>query len=59
MKVQKNRMELKLNGTYQLLLYADDVKILGDNTDATQRNNEDLIDTSKEAGAEVNAGTIK
>jgi hypothetical protein len=26
-------MELKLNGTHQLLAYADDVNLLGDNTD--------------------------
>jgi hypothetical protein len=27
--VQKNRVELKLNGTHQLLVYADDVNLLG------------------------------
>jgi hypothetical protein len=31
MKVQKNQVELKLNGTHQLLSYADDVNHLGDN----------------------------
>jgi hypothetical protein len=29
-KVQENRVELKLNGTHQLLAYAD-VNLLGDN----------------------------
>jgi hypothetical protein len=30
-KVQKNQVEVKLNGTHQLLAYADDVNRLGDN----------------------------
>jgi hypothetical protein len=29
-KVQKNQMGLKLNGTLQLLAYADDVNLLGE-----------------------------
>jgi hypothetical protein len=30
-KVQENQVEPKLNGTYQLLVYADDLNLLGDN----------------------------
>jgi hypothetical protein len=30
-KVQENQVELKLNGTHQVLAYADDVNVLGDN----------------------------
>jgi hypothetical protein len=30
-KVQKNQVRLKLNDTHQLLVYADDVNLLGDN----------------------------
>jgi hypothetical protein len=30
-KVQAHKVGLTLNGTHQLLLYADDVNILGDN----------------------------
>jgi hypothetical protein len=30
-KVQENQVELQLNGTHQLLAYADDVNLLGDN----------------------------
>jgi hypothetical protein len=32
-KVQENQVGQKLNGTHQLLAYADDVNLLGDNID--------------------------
>jgi hypothetical protein len=53
-KVKENQVELKLNGTHQLLAYADDWNLLGDNTNTINRNTETLIDASKEAGLEVN-----
>jgi hypothetical protein len=46
-------MGLKLNGTHQLLVYADDVNLLGDNTDTIKKNILTLIGTSKEVGLEV------
>jgi hypothetical protein len=45
---------LKLNGTHQLLAYADDVILLGDNIDTLKKNTDTLIDASKEVGLEMN-----
>jgi hypothetical protein len=50
---------LKLNGARQLLAYADDVNLLGDNIDTINRNTETLIDASKEVGLEVNVEKTK
>jgi hypothetical protein len=50
---------LKSNGTHQLLVYADDVNILGDNTDTVKKNTETLIDTIKRVILEVNAEKTK
>jgi hypothetical protein len=45
-EVQENQVGLKLNGTHQLLVYADDVILLDDNID-TIKNTQTLIDASK------------
>jgi hypothetical protein len=47
-KVKENKVGLKLNGKHQLLAYAGDVNLLGDNIDTIKKNIETLIDASKE-----------
>jgi hypothetical protein len=52
-------VEPKLNGTHKLLVYADDVNLLGDNIDTIKKNTGTLIDASKEVGLEANAEKTK
>jgi hypothetical protein len=58
-KVHENQVELKLNGTYQLLVYADDLNLLGDNIVTIKKNTATLINASKEVSLEVNAEKTK
>jgi hypothetical protein len=44
---------LKLNGTFQILVYADVVNLLGGNTNTIKKSTKALIDTTKEVGLEV------
>jgi nitrous oxide reductase len=50
---------LKLNGTHQLLSYADDVNLLVDNIDTINKNTETFIDASKEVDLEINVEKTK
>jgi biotin operon repressor len=50
---------LKLNGTYQLLVYTDDANPLGDNIHITKKSIEAVIEASKKVGLEVNAEKMK
>ena len=50
---------MKLNGTYHLLIYADDVNIFGGSVHTVKENADVLVVVSKESGLEVNADKTK
>ena len=58
-RVQVNQDGLKLNGTHQLLDYADDVNILGRSVHTVKENAEALVVATKEIGLEINADKTK
>jgi hypothetical protein len=58
-RVQINQDGLKLNGTHQLLVYADDINMLGGGIYSIKKNAEALVVASKENGLEVNADNTK
>jgi len=58
-RFQASQYGLKLNGTYQLLVYADDVNILAGSVHAIKKNTEALVAASKENVLEVNADKTK
>jgi len=50
---------LKLNGTHQLLAYADDVNILGGSIHTLKKNAEALVAATRKIGLEINADKTK
>jgi len=57
--VQVNRNGLKLNGTHQLVTYADDVHILAGSMHTVKENSEALVAATREIGLEVSADKSK
>jgi len=57
--IQVNDDGLKLHGTHQLLVYADDVNILGRSVYTIKKSTEALILASKEIGLDVNTDKTK
>jgi hypothetical protein len=49
-KMQENQVGLELNGTHQQLVYADDINLLGNNTNTMKKTREALVDASRDVG---------
>ena len=58
-RVQVNQDGLTLNGTHQVLAYADDVNILRGRVHTVKENAEALVVATKEIGLEVDADKTK
>jgi hypothetical protein len=58
-RVQVNQDGLKLSGTHQLLVYADDVNILGRSVYTVKEEAEALVVASREIGLEASADKTK
>jgi hypothetical protein len=53
-KVQGTNLGLEMNGTHQVLAYADDVNLLGDDIKTIERNENMLSNTCRDIGLVVN-----
>jgi hypothetical protein len=58
-KVHENEVGVELNGTHQLLVYADGVNFLGDSVNTIKENSQTLLEASRDIGLEINAEKTK
>jgi hypothetical protein len=58
-KVQENQIGLELNETHQLLVYTDDINLLGDIINTIKEDAETLLGASRDISLEINAEKTK
>ena len=58
-KVQETNLGQDMNGTHQVLAYADDVNLIGDDIRTIERNADVLLNACKDIGLVVNTGKTK
>jgi hypothetical protein len=58
-EVKENQVSSELNGTYQILVYADDINLLGDSINTIKRNMKTLLEAIRDIGLEINAKKTK
>jgi hypothetical protein len=58
-RVKENQEGLELNGTQQLLVYADNVNTLNKNINIIKKNKDAVLKGCREVGLEVNAEKTK
>jgi formaldehyde-activating enzyme involved in methanogenesis len=58
-RVQENQEGLKLNGTHQLLAYANYVNMVGENIVPIKKNTDAVLNANNEVGPEANPEITK
>ena len=58
-KVQETNLGLDMNGKHQVLAYADDLNLTGDDIRRIERNTDVLLSACKVIGLAVNTGKTK
>ena len=58
-KYKKTNLGLDMNGTHQVLAYADDVNLIDDDIRTIERNADVLLNTCNDIGLAVKTGKTK